>query len=216
MNSVMIRKLIAKDIYLYRMLAIKYLLGGLAVGSVFYLIGASGLMRLSARGMFLVAQQVTVVAFGVHLLIVSVLKERMQGGTPFSFGLPISFIDYVTAKTAASLLLFLMVWLILPVSIGITGIMLGFDFVTILFVSSLHALLVLGFCAALMMAVITNSLGWLMITIAIVADLYLKSLTYVELLEAYSGSFILIIELITVSLLVACTILSQRGKADLV
>ena len=108
MSKSIVWRLIAKDLYLYRWLIAGTLLVGLA--SIF-VSNAGGAFRTIA----FILVVTCIVALGVFLGIFCVLTERQTRSVLFVLSLPVSPMQYTTAKVAASLIAFLITW------VGLTG-----------------------------------------------------------------------------------------------
>ena len=104
MNGKMIWRLILKDWYLNRGIILFYLLFGLI---------SLAIMASSIEDSFYVGAILLIVvlfSLGVHIVMGSVLYERVEMTLPFVMSLPISAIDYTAAKIVAILGVFLVPW----------------------------------------------------------------------------------------------------------
>ncbi len=107
MTSFMVRRLIAKDWRFNRGLIGFYIAAGVIALAmirfgekiVFY---TGGILLISA-----------LIGLGIHLTIATVVEERKRKTLPFVMSLPVSFMEYTTAKIMANLLVFLGPWLTL-------------------------------------------------------------------------------------------------------
>lgn len=103
MNSSMIRRLVAKDLYLYRWMIVGSTVAGVASLLVSGLHGIIGLI------MFMT----TIVALGVFIAMYGILAERKEKSLLFVLSLPVSPLQYTTAKVLAALIAFLVPVLVL-------------------------------------------------------------------------------------------------------
>ena len=106
MSRSLVWRLIAKDLYLYR-----WLIGGAAVAGL-----ASLFIRgndAGGYGLGIVLFITTIVALGIFIAMYGVLKERQDKSLLFVLSLPISTMQYTTAKISSSLIAFLIPWLLL-------------------------------------------------------------------------------------------------------
>lgn len=108
------RRLIAKDLYLYRwFVAAALLAGGLAVILMPAKPGDGDGVNLGFI-VFITA----VIALGIFIALYGLLKERQDKSLQFVLGLPLSAAQYAAAKVAAALIAFGVPWVIL--TLGIT------------------------------------------------------------------------------------------------
>jgi ABC-type Na+ efflux pump permease subunit len=110
MNGAIVWRLITKDLYLYRWL----IAGSLAVGLVSLVI--AGINDMTGNIGFILLLT-SIVALGVFIAIYGILTERKEKTLLFVLSLPISTKQYATAKVAASLIAFLIPWVVLTVTI---------------------------------------------------------------------------------------------------
>lgn len=112
-------RLVAKDWHLVRGPMIGYALIGLV---------SLALMSIETQWLFLVGSILlltVIVIIGAHLVMVTVVNERGQQTLPFIMSLPITYMQYTTAKLAATLGVFLTAWL--GVLIAVVVMVLGRD-----------------------------------------------------------------------------------------
>jgi len=107
--NVVIRKLIAKELYVYR-----WLVTGGAISGVASVLIAS----LSKTGFNIGALTwlTTIIALGVMLALYGIMNERKEHTLQFVLSLPLSTRDYVRAKMLGLTLCFLVVWLVSSVA----------------------------------------------------------------------------------------------------
>jgi ABC-type transport system involved in multi-copper enzyme maturation permease subunit len=110
MNGAIVWRLITKDLYLYRWL----IAGSLAAGLLSLVI--AGINDMSGNIGFILLLT-SIVALGVFIAIYGILTERKEKTLLFVLSLPISTKQYATSKVAASLIAFLVPWVILTVMI---------------------------------------------------------------------------------------------------
>ncbi|MEJ0084270.1 MAG: ABC-2 transporter permease [Pseudomonadota bacterium] len=104
--NIVVRKLIAKEIYVNRW----FIAGAAISGVVSVLIAGSG--GKAAFNIGALTWVTTVIAFGVMLGIYGIANERKEHSLLFVLSLPLSTGDYVRAKQAGLLLTFLAPWLV--------------------------------------------------------------------------------------------------------
>jgi ABC-2 type transport system permease protein len=102
--NVVARKLIAKELHVYRWLIV----GGVAAIIVSLLVCALGKTGFSIGSL---AWLTTIIALGVMLSLYGIMNERKEQSLPFVLSLPLSIADYVRAKMLGLALCFLVVWL---------------------------------------------------------------------------------------------------------
>ena len=111
MNRSISGRLIAKDLYLYRWLIIAAVLIGTAALPLMRLGPGDGVRSGVNLGMILFITNVIVL--GIFIVMYGVLKERQDKTSLFILSLPVSPMQYTTAKVGAALLAFLAPWLLL-------------------------------------------------------------------------------------------------------
>lgn len=115
MNTSMIKRLVTKDLYLYRWFIVGATLAGLASLWVSSLHGMTGLILFMT----------TIVALGIFIAMYGILVERKERSLLFVLSLPVSPLQYTVAKVLAALIAFLVPVLVLAaVAIGLN---LAFD-----------------------------------------------------------------------------------------
>jgi ABC-2 type transport system permease protein len=113
--NLLTRKLIAKELYVYRWL----LVGATAAGFAGLLTAASGEIGFNIG---FIVWLTAVIALGVMLALFGVAQERKERSLLFMLSLPLAFSDYVRAKLLALLVCFLLPWAAL--SAGALGLIL--------------------------------------------------------------------------------------------
>lgn len=162
MNWTMIKQLIRKDWQFNRNALVLYtLIGFLAVG----------LLTLSIKGAFYTGVVLiisAVIVVGAHLIFVTVLMERKEQNLAFIMSLPVSFMEYTTAKLLFNIGAFSISWILLYISTLIAIIQTdtidnGFlPFATIALIE-----LFVAYVIVLGIAVITESEAWTIVTITV-------------------------------------------------
>ena len=151
-------RLIAKDLYLYR-----GLVGGTLVAGIVSLV----LMRFSPGdgvstgpnfGFLLFLT--TIIAFGVSIPMLSILKEHQVRSHLFVLSLPVSPAQYSIAKVVAALLAFLVPWIALTGGVVVVTALSGAPRGGIPFFVALMTFLLSNFCVLLALVVITLSELW--------------------------------------------------------
>ena len=104
MNTSIVKKLILKDWHFLRVPIVGYLAGS-ALALVLISLGGAGAFFAG-----LVVLITVLIAVGIHLAMTTVLGERKEQTLPFIMSLPISYMEYTTAKILANLLMFLIPW----------------------------------------------------------------------------------------------------------
>jgi hypothetical protein len=110
MSGSIVWRLIAKDLYLYRWLIVGTLIVGLAS-----ILAANAFEEAygAVRNIAFILVVTCVVGLGVFLAIFCVLTERQTRAVLFVLSLPVSPMQYMMAKVGASLLAFLITWVVL-------------------------------------------------------------------------------------------------------
>ena len=105
MNSTVLRKLVAKELYLNR-----WLMAGTAAAAA--LAAFASTFGTTAFNVGALAWMTAIIACGVMLAIYGVAQERKDQSLQFVLSLPVSIRGYVFAKTAGLLLSYLVPWLV--------------------------------------------------------------------------------------------------------
>jgi ABC-2 type transport system permease protein len=154
MNGSIVWRLIAKDLYLYRWL----ITGALAAGFVsLFLRRVESLSDNIALILFLTA----IVALGIFIAMYGVLTERKEKSLLFVLSLPVSPMQYTTAKIVASMIAFTVPWLALTLTI--LGLTIAFDPPpdgSIPFTVAMMLFFLANFCVLLALLLVTESEGW--------------------------------------------------------
>jgi hypothetical protein len=154
MNYAMVGRLIWKDWYFQRGAILLSLAGGVASLAIVAFGGKAGF----TIGLILLVT--IMVAIGAMLVMATMIEEREQRTLPFIMSLPISYIEYSTAKILVNLLIFVPFWLVL--SVGSLAILVAaptihglFAFTAIMAVE-----LLANVCLTLAAALVSESKGW--------------------------------------------------------
>lgn len=105
--NIVTRKLIAKELYLNRLLLIGTVVGGL-VG-----IGIASFEGTMQFNLGMLLWLTALVAFGVVLTMLSIASERKERQLQFVLSLPLSHGDYIRTKIYGLLICYLLPWLVL-------------------------------------------------------------------------------------------------------
>jgi len=154
MNGSIVWRLIAKDLYLYRWL----IAGSLLAGFASLPISGSG---SATRIIGLILFMTSIIALGIFIAMFGVLTERQNKSLLFVLSLPLSPMQYTVAKVAASLIAFLIPWVVLGATA--VGIAVAFDPPpdgTIPFTVAMMFFFLANFCALLALLMITRSEYW--------------------------------------------------------
>ncbi len=156
MNWAMVGRLIWKDWYLNRAAILFSLIGGMVtLGLVAASHGSNIVMIL---GLIVV---VTILIGMGAMVMTSAVTERKQQTLPFVMSLPISYVEYTTAKIVGSLLIFLVLWTAMLVDMLATILLApGFPHGLIPFVVIMSVEILMSTCLVTAVAVTTESQGW--------------------------------------------------------
>jgi len=174
MNPHAIRILFLKDLFLSRWPLFGYLVGGLFSAMVACLPSESA----GFIGFILI---VTVaIASGIHLIGVLLLAESIDLTRTFVMSLPVSLLDYSIAKISVVLVAFLIPWLGMLASLTVLNFIVPEAKPGVLaFLVLLFLFMLAGFCLQLATAVVTESVGWTIVVVAlgnVLLSLFLKML----------------------------------------
>jgi hypothetical protein len=106
MSQSLVRHLIVKDFQMHRTAVVSSIIVGVIGLAILQLKGLAGL--LGTIGFF-----TTLIVFGSLISNASILKERKGHNVAFLMSLPISIVEYTTAKILAALAMFMISWLVL-------------------------------------------------------------------------------------------------------
>ncbi|NJK46356.1 MAG: hypothetical protein HC933_20815 [Pleurocapsa sp. SU_196_0] len=223
MNQALITRIILKDWHFQR----GTILGFLGMGAIaLVLLSIPGQWWFAAGSILLITVLIT---FGALLVTSTIINERTTRTLPFLMSLPIDMRGYTTAKILGNLLIFCIPWSMLLMA----------SFVVITTRDALpdglvpYAIVILteifvGYCLLLSVALITESQGWMSLTIVIGNLAFNAFLFFVSNLPGvrnvmYGSSIVwnstfttlLLGEVIVAALFLGVTFLVQFRKTDL-
>ena len=155
MSNSMVKRLVLKDWYFHRFTIVVYLAAG---AIALFLIGAPQEAAFYAGSILLIT---VLISLGIHLGMATIVEERTQHTLPFVMSLPISPMEYTTAKILANLLIFLVPWVILTV--GTFGVIAGRASIPdglIPFAAIILTEILASYCLILAVALVSESQGW--------------------------------------------------------
>jgi hypothetical protein len=158
MNRSIVARLIAKDLYLYRWL----MGGGLAAGIASLVISrfsAGDNVNTGVNIGFLLFVT-TVIAFGIFIAMLGILKERSDKSQLFVLSLPVSPAQYWAAKVWAALIAFGGPWLALTASVVLAVALTGAPAGDMPFFLAMMGFFLGNFCLLTAVIVITTSELW--------------------------------------------------------
>jgi ABC-2 type transport system permease protein len=169
-NTLLIKRLILKDWHFLRVPIISYL----ALGAVALILIMNG-----GRGAFFAGSVLLItvlISMGIHLAFATVVNERKEQTLPFIMSLPISYMEFTTAKILANLLMFLIPWaaiLITAVSLFAIGNVGGIIPFTVLLMTEIFTayILLLG------VSLVSESQSW-SIGAMVFGNLFLQAFLY--------------------------------------
>ena len=162
MSSSIVQRLVAKDWYLLRLPLLAYVGGGL----IALLMLATGGEAMFNVGTILIIT--LLIALGMHVVMATVVGERIEHTLPFVMSLPISIAQYTTAKLIANASLFLSGWLLL--SVGVSSVILirnGVPHGLFVFSTIMLLYMLASYAVLLAVAIITESMAWTIVTVVI-------------------------------------------------
>ena len=155
-----VRRLIAKDLYLYRW----FIAGATLAGSVSLVLSSygpgnagdgAGVSQGPNLGFILFIT--TIITFGIFLAMFGVFKEHQEKSRLFVLSLPVSPAQYLRAKLWAALLAFLAPWLLFTAGVVASLTIAGEARGTIPYFVVMMTLFLANFCLLLAVVVITAS-----------------------------------------------------------
>jgi hypothetical protein len=156
MSQSLVRHLIVKDFQMHRTSIVLTIIGGVIGLAILQLKGLAGLLGII--GFF-----TALILLGSMIPHFSILTERKGHHLAFLMSLPISMVEYTTAKILAALGMFLIPWLVLvgtalSLILGRSDIPQGIIPLTLILVTAP----LVGFCAMIAVALVGESEGWVM------------------------------------------------------
>ena len=224
MNAHMVKQLILKDWYFLRPAILGYLLIG-AVATLLLRAGSEG--AFYAGSILLMTVMITV---GIHMVMLTVVAERTEHTLAFVMSLPISPVEYTTAKIVANVVIFLVPWLALLLGpIGLIAIVPEIPDGLIPFVAVIMGEIFVSYCLLLAVALVSESQSWAIGAI-IVGNLGFQAFLYwvahLPGVEAANKSpalvwhhdivLLLVGEFVVIALLLGLTFVLQGRKRDFI
>lgn len=155
-------RLVVKDLYLHRWLVVVALVSGIASLVVSGLDEGDHVKTGPNLGFLLFIT--TVVAFGIFVPMTGILKERQDRSQLWVLSLPIAPSGYARAKVWASLIAFLVPWLLLTGFVVVAEVLAGRGGGLPFFLSMMTFFLA-TFCLLVALVVITMSEAWAIVGI---------------------------------------------------
>ncbi len=154
MSRSLVRHLIVKDFQMHRTSIVFAIIAGVSGLAVLQLKGLAGVLGIV--GFF-----TALIVLGSMIPNASILKERKGHNLSFLMSLPISVVEYTTAKILAALGIFMIPWLVLvgaalSLIIGRSDIPHGIIPLTLILVTAP----LVGFCVMIAVALVAESEGW--------------------------------------------------------
>jgi ABC-type transport system involved in multi-copper enzyme maturation permease subunit len=115
MNKSIVGRLIAKDLYAYRWLIAAAFVAGVA--SLVLSSTSEGDNVSTGPNLGIILFMTTIIAFGIFIPMIGILKERQDKSQLFVLSLPVSAAQYSFAKVLAALIAFLGPWLVLTAGV---------------------------------------------------------------------------------------------------
>ena len=172
MNFDLIRRLVLKDWHFLRLPLTLYLVGGVAS---LVLVSRPSTFGFYIGSTLLISIVITV---GIHLAMATVVEERTKQTLPFVMSLPISPLEYATAKLASCLLLYVVPWLVLAVgTVAVIARSAAIPDGLIPYAVLVLTWLFVAYCLILAVALVTESQGWTIATM-VVTNLALQAFLY--------------------------------------
>jgi ABC-2 type transport system permease protein len=224
-NIAMVRRLIWKDWYLNRAAILASLIGGVATLGVVAASHVSDIVLI--LGMIVV---VTILIGMGAVVMASAVRERKDQTLPFVMSLPITYVEYTTAKIVGSLLIFLVLWTALLLDILATILLIpGFPHGLIPFVVIMSVEILMSTCLVTAVAVTTESQGW-MVVVTQVGALSLNGIGWwivrfpdiggvmrsATMRWSGTATALLTAELAVIALMIGITFFVQARKTDFV
>jgi len=156
MSRSLVRHLILKDFQMHRTAIVFAIIAGVTGLAFLHLKGLPGLLGII--GFF-----TTLIVLGSLIPNASILNEQKGRNLAFLMSLPISMVEYTTAKVLGALGMFIIPWLVLvgtalSLILGRSDIPHGVIPVTLILVTAP----LVGFCVMIAVALVGESEGWVM------------------------------------------------------
>ena len=163
MNRSIVGRLVAKDLYLYRWLIATALIAGVASLVISHFATGDNVRTGLNIGTLLFIT--TIIAFGIFIAMLGILKERQDRSQLFVLSLPVSPTQYSIAKVWAALLAFLVPWLVLTAGVVVATAASGGPNGKIPFFVVMMTFFLTNFCLLTAVVVITMSELWAIVAI---------------------------------------------------
>jgi ABC-2 type transport system permease protein len=158
MNRSIVGRLVAKDLYLYRWLMAGALFAGVVSLGVSHVSAGDNVSTGLNAGTVLF--MTTIIAFGIVIPMIGILKERQDNSQLFVLSLPVTAAQYSTAKVSAALIAFLLPWLVLTAGVVVATAALGGPNGGLPLFVVMMTLFLANFCLLLAVIAITMSELW--------------------------------------------------------
>lgn len=158
MNNSVVGRLIAKDLYLYRWLIAAAVIAG-AVSLVISRFSAGDNVS-TGLNIGVVLFMTTIIAFGIAISMLVILKEHQDRSKLFVLSLPVSPAQYSMAKVLAALIAFLVPWLALTAGAVVATAVSGRPHGGIPFFVVTMMFFLVNFCLLMAVVAITTSELW--------------------------------------------------------
>ncbi len=165
MNRSIVGRLIAKDLYLYRGLIAAALLAGVAALVLSRFSEGDNVTTGLNLGFLLFIT--TIIAFGIGIVMLVVLKERQDKSQLFVLSLPISTAQYSLVKVLSALCAYLVPWLVLTAGVVVLTAVSALPDGGLPFFVAMMAFFLANFCLLLAVIAITLSELWAVVGILV-------------------------------------------------
>ena len=186
MSTSIVQRLISKDWYLLRKPVLAYVAGGIVS---LMLLQFGGAAAFNIGSLLIIT---LLIAFGMHVVMATVVGERIDQTLPFVMSLPISIAQYTLAKIVANATLFVGGWSI--ISVGVAAVVLfraGVPHGLIMLSTIMLLYLLASYFVLLTVAVTTESMGatiGTVVTSNILLNVLMYSLSNVPSIKSTYGS----------------------------
>jgi ABC-type multidrug transport system permease subunit len=221
-STSIVQRLISKDWYLLRKPVLGYVGGGIVS---LMLLQFGGAAAFNFGSILIIT---VLIALGMHVVMATVVGERIEQTLPFVMSLPISIAQYTLAKILANATLFVGGWLI--ISLGVCGVILfreGVPHGLIMLSTIMLMYLLASYFVLLAVAVTTESMGATIATVIasnILLNMLMYALSNVPSIKSTYGSDrviwnaagleVISVEAAVILLALALTFIFQARKTD--
>lgn len=224
MNYRAVRILFLKDLFLARKFLFGYFTGGLAA------CGMAGYPDKTIAFVGFIMMVTVAIAAGIHFIGNLLLGESIDQTRSFIMSLPVSLLDYSVGKISVVLTTFMIPWTaMLASSLALTFILPWAKHGSVVVLPPIFLFLLAGFTLQLVIAVVTESIGWtigVMVAGNVGLNLFLMKLFAVPEVEQavksdtiYWPSIVLglsLVELLIVFVAIGLAFAIQTRKKDLI